>query len=1038
MRAPVVSLFLSAASIAGASNLRTTEDAAGAAAPATATASVSAAQAAAQTLDSARSQFAEARGAAMKFTQANLGSAAIAGVGDAPKIYKVTPGVKGGLALAAAEGQNDPPVHIRARADYAEPVKEMSDFLASSSYQDDIKELLIEVDKSMNFMKGLKLRIAEKENFVDSLVSREDLLQADVNKDKQSLENLQSHVKAMRARVEKLKKTKQLAELQAQYDEYSSAAGQISAQAAQLNNVKSALKTKMSELAGERDHLGNMELSNLRESIDVGAGGPAASESAGTPASSGSSGTAGVVSGSSSSTEAGAEAGAEATDDANFFDPFGDEASIVTAESATAEKKGSADMMDELQAASDGLRKLQETRAQGLKLDEDEDKKTSETLLIIKDAEDRVISEAVKSLTQNMTEEMTAKEMDEFISRLPVEQLFKTFDLDGSGSIDFDEFSKMLPQLNIYLSEAQALKFFASIDQDGSGEIDQEEFCVLLIAATNATKGDTQNTIDHTVLTPWDAFQLFDEDGSNSIDFEEFNALCDYCGLHNIKEKQRMKNFKRFDEDGGGTLNFEEFKLCWILMTNPFHQAAAHGFEIKKWDTEAEMREKVMYRLEKLEEKDQISLVDAFRWVDYHREKLRLEREARDKKITSREYWAELPSSEWTTKLMIESLGKMGYDNNGKKEELEHRIRSYVNDAKTFGAWLWEVVEAVLDMTDSGFESWGGVYTCGHGANGQLGRPCDAVTSELSGDVCDLRAAGSRIVSGGWPDKDEEAIMFEKDPTYDPQRPGQRSRPFEGQGGIDMYSNFNLQPFIGVQSGAQYPEPNSSPKFQSIESLSSKGVDRIFASFCSELAFVQCTATGELWMLGGKRGKTRDYPIPIEEPEVDLALKDKPGAIYLSEAQRNPVVGLPFETFDTPTKITCFENQRLLSLGIGDDELLDRNEDSKIAAQQEEEFLRRPGGPILPNGSQTKPIDISRGIVVRHSGHGRTIVKDIGGRRTFFWDNESYLKESDQPMPVILDSIVIDVNGRRAFDVAAGSWHTLVILEVSRVEVEIL
>ena len=93
---------------------------------------------------------------------------------------------------------------------------------------------------------------------------------------------------------------------------------------------------------------------------------------------------------------------------------------------------------------------------------------------MVKDAEGRVVSEAVKSLTNNMTEEMTAMEMDDFISSLPVEQLFKTFDLDGSGAIDFDEFSKMLPQLNIYLSEAQALKFFANIDQDGSGEIDQE------------------------------------------------------------------------------------------------------------------------------------------------------------------------------------------------------------------------------------------------------------------------------------------------------------------------------------------------------------------------------------------------------------------------------------------------------------------------------------------------------------------------------------------------------------------------------------
>ena len=229
--------------------------------------------------------------------------------------------------------------------------------------------------------------------------------------------------------------------------------------------------------------------------------------------------------------------------DPNLLDPFSDAASVDSKASHEGEDN-EAEMLKNLKSASESLRELQDARAKNTTVLETDENHSNEVVLMVKDAKGRVISEAVSSLTNAMTEEMTAKEMDDFIQSLPVEQLFKTFDLDNSGAIDFDEFSKMLPQLGIYLSEAQALKFFSSIDQDGSGEIDQEEFCVLLIAATNATRGETQNTIDHTVLTPWDAFQLFDEDGSNSIDFEEFNALCDYCGLKNITEKQRMKNFK--------------------------------------------------------------------------------------------------------------------------------------------------------------------------------------------------------------------------------------------------------------------------------------------------------------------------------------------------------------------------------------------------------------------------------------------------------------------------------------------------------------
>ena len=106
-------------------------------------------------------------------------------------------------------------------------------------------------------------------------------------------------------------------------------------------------------------------------------------------------------------------------------------------------------------------------------------------------------------------------------------------------------------------------------------------------------------------------------------------------------------------------------------------------------------------------------------------------------------------------------------------------------------------------------------------------------------------------------------------------------------------------------------------------------------------------------------------------------------------------------------------------------ELADRDEDPIEAAQREEDFLKRPGGPILPNGSQTKGIDISRGVVLRHSGGGRTVVKDLGGRRTFFWDNESYLKEADQPMPVILDGIV--GKGLQTSCVSCGPTHSVAI-----------
>eukprot|EP00943_MAST-04B_sp_MAST-4B-sp1_P004046 g4046.t1 len=206
---------------------------------------------------------------AMKFTS-TLSTIGKAGA-FAPKTYKVSPGEKGGLKIEPAPGQNDPTVHTRPRADYAETVKQTSAYLGDHGYKDDIRELLAEVDRSENVMKGLKLRVVEKENFIDSLVQREDLLQSDVNKDKTALGNLNSHIKALRARIEKLKKTKQISELSAQYNEYKHAAEALKSQAEQLASVKGALESKINNLKGQTAQLNAKEIENMRASISASA-----------------------------------------------------------------------------------------------------------------------------------------------------------------------------------------------------------------------------------------------------------------------------------------------------------------------------------------------------------------------------------------------------------------------------------------------------------------------------------------------------------------------------------------------------------------------------------------------------------------------------------------------------------------------------------------------------------------------------------------------------------------------------------------------
>jgi hypothetical protein len=172
--------------------------------------------------------------------------------------------------------------------------------------KDDVAALLSEIDQSENQIKTLKLKIVEKENFLDSLIKREDLLQADLSTDKTAVGDLaryptdtftfmhssiiylakkydllnlrsstsvipsSSHIKALKARVERVKKEKQLRLLEAQFHQYAAAAQKLKGQAAELTSVKNALFNKMQFLNDVIKPLAQTETTNMRLSINSG------------------------------------------------------------------------------------------------------------------------------------------------------------------------------------------------------------------------------------------------------------------------------------------------------------------------------------------------------------------------------------------------------------------------------------------------------------------------------------------------------------------------------------------------------------------------------------------------------------------------------------------------------------------------------------------------------------------------------------------------------------------------------------------------
>ena len=99
-------------------------------------------------------------------------------------------------------------------------------------------------------------------------------------------------------------------------------------------------------------------------------------------------------------------------------------------------------------------------------------------------------------------------EMEMKVDKYEVKQLFKQFDQDGSGTIDFGEFAEMVQMLNRKRFKA----VFAQFDVDGSGELDPEE-----VQAAFALLG-----FEFSPETVAAMIQDYDVSGDGLVQFDEF------------------------------------------------------------------------------------------------------------------------------------------------------------------------------------------------------------------------------------------------------------------------------------------------------------------------------------------------------------------------------------------------------------------------------------------------------------------------------------------------------------------------------------
>ncbi|MCY1060107.1 EF-hand domain-containing protein [Nannocystis sp. SCPEA4] len=133
---------------------------------------------------------------------------------------------------------------------------------------------------------------------------------------------------------------------------------------------------------------------------------------------------------------------------------------------------------------------------------------------------------------------------------------FRIFDTDGSGTISADELGAVMRSLGQDPTESQLRGLIEEVDTDGSGHIDFGEFTTLMLARY----GDRRSRLEL-------AFAVFDRDGSGRITAEEMGGVMSQVGL-TARELDEM--IKEVDVDGDGSIGFAEFcQLAQAVPTRP-------------------------------------------------------------------------------------------------------------------------------------------------------------------------------------------------------------------------------------------------------------------------------------------------------------------------------------------------------------------------------------------------------------------------------------------------------------------------------------
>lgn len=143
-----------------------------------------------------------------------------------------------------------------------------------------------------------------------------------------------------------------------------------------------------------------------------------------------------------------------------------------------------------------------------------------------------------------MVEPITEKQINE------LREAFEIFDRDQDGYLTIKELAEIMRNLGNAPSEGEIQDMIAEVDIDGNGSINFQEFISLM--ARRMRDGDLEDEMKQ-------VFKLFDRDGNGLIGHSELKSLMIGIG-EKITDDEVKDMILEADKDGDGFISYQEFK----------------------------------------------------------------------------------------------------------------------------------------------------------------------------------------------------------------------------------------------------------------------------------------------------------------------------------------------------------------------------------------------------------------------------------------------------------------------------------------------